>query len=108
MCTSLSEFVFVGTFLWDLCHCTSLCKLCTEEGWFADVGKSVCCDAKDRPDEAYDEQGHGFGWQKACKYASNQKSSSLADITKSSSTSQGGAGNAGRQEREHCICTPEE
>ena len=37
MCTSLSESVFVGTFLWDLCHCTSLCKLCTEEGWFADV-----------------------------------------------------------------------
>ena len=43
------------------------------------------------------------GW-----YASNQKSSSLADVTKSSSTSQGGAGNAGRQEREHRICTPEE
>jgi len=37
LCTSLSESVIVGTFLWDLCHCTSLCKLCTEEGWFADA-----------------------------------------------------------------------
>ena len=41
------------------------------------------------------------------RYASNQNSSSLANVTKSS-TSQGGAGNAGRREREHHTCTPEE
>ena len=31
------------------------------------LGKSVCRDAKDRPDEVYDEQVRGLGWRKACE-----------------------------------------
>ena len=31
------------------------------------LGKSVCRDAKDRPDEVYGEQARGFGWRKACE-----------------------------------------
>ena len=31
------------------------------------LGKSVCRDAKDRPDEVYDKQARGFGWREACE-----------------------------------------
>ena len=31
------------------------------------LGKSVCRDTKDWPDEVYDEQARGFGWREACE-----------------------------------------
>ena len=34
---------------------------------YGKLGKNVCRDAKDRPDEVYDEQGRGFGWRKGCE-----------------------------------------
>ena len=59
--------------------------------------------AQHRPDDGTCQGEHCNGGTRQIRIIP-----SLADVIKSSSTSLGGAGNAGRRERENCTRTPEE